>query len=112
MGDVEVVKEPELVKQESSEKSLAMSDEDRVSSMGLLATINIYAKVKQFIKVLRKRVKNNRYKEKVVEEILKTEQTYIEGLNVLCRWKQELVAEGFITDEEAERLFSNVELIL
>ena len=59
MGDVEMEKLEVPKPREEPIKSMALMDEKRMSSMGVAGTINVYGKVKSFIKILRKRVKNN-----------------------------------------------------
>lgn len=48
-----------------------------VEKFGIIKSIFIYKKVKLFVDKVKKRIKNYKTKEKVVEEIIKTEETYI-----------------------------------
>jgi len=72
---------------------MAMSDSDMLEKFGILQSARIYKKVKSFIDIIRKRLRNYRTKRLVVEEIIKTEQTYIEGLTILSTWKQQSIQQ-------------------
>jgi len=61
----------------SPEERLASSDSDMCEKFGFIKTMNIYKHVRKFIEIVRKRLKNYRTKRMVVEEIIKTEETFI-----------------------------------
>jgi len=63
-----------------------------VEKFGVAKTLFIYKKVKYFIEVVKKRLKNYWTKEKVVEEIIKTEETYIQGLVIMQSWKEKCLS--------------------
>lgn len=67
--------------------------------------------VKKFCEILKKRVKNNKYKRHVVDEIIKTEEAYLNGLETLLVWKTSAIAQEMISDEDASNLFSNVDVL-
>ncbi len=82
-AETEQLVEEEQKPYEPAEKRLAMSDSNMMEKFGALKTIHIYQYVKKFITLIRKRLKNYKTKKMVVEEIIKTEETYIEGLTIL-----------------------------
>jgi hypothetical protein len=93
--DEEEVKQPRL-----SMKTLSLNTCSRIKVLE-----------KRFITNLRRRVKNNRVKRYVVEEVIKTEEGYMNGLGILLDWRSKCLSEAFITEEEANNLFLNIETI-
>ena len=57
---------------------------------------------------MKKRLKNIKTKIKVVEETVQTEKTYIEGLEWLIKWRNEILEQEIAKKEEVEILFSTV----
>lgn len=86
--------------------------QDQWKSLGISAFSTTIIKVHKFIKILKKRVRNNKMKRNVVEEIIKTEETYQTGIEWLCKWKEELREQSLTTKEESDIIFSNIETIL
>ena len=73
--------------QQPSEHRLAMSDSNMLEKFGVVKTIIIYKRCKKFIEIVKKWLKNYWTKKLVVEEIIKTEQTYIDGLTTMLSWR-------------------------
>lgn len=68
---------------------------------GFAGTTRIIEHVKRFCEIMKKRVKNNKVKRLVVEEVIKTEEVFIDGLGTLLNWKSKCLAEELITEEES-----------
>ena len=78
---------------------------------GLLEFGSQYIGKENFCEILKKRVKNNKTKRHVVDEIIKTEEAYLNGLETLLVWKTTAVAQEMISDEDASNMFSNVDVL-
>lgn len=57
-------------------------------------------------------MRNHRMKKSAMEEVINTEISYQEGLNWMITWRNLLLVENIITDEEANKLFCNVRDIM
>jgi len=68
----------------------------------------IYKTIKKFWDALKKRVKNNKTKIRVVGEIIDTERKYASWLEWLIRWKNELKTNNIIKEKEVDHLFGGV----
>ena len=82
---------------EPAEKRLALSDSNMLEKFGAVKTMMIYQYVKKFGLIVRKRLKNYKTKRMVVEEILKTEETFINGLSILQNWKDQSTSKNYLS---------------
>lgn len=67
-------------------------DDQSMQKFGVMGVARIQNYVKKFCEILKKRVKNNKTKRHVVDEIIKTEEAYLNGLETLLVWKTTAVA--------------------
>ena len=79
---------------------MALSDSHLHARFGLFGTMRIYKYVNQFKDNMKKRVRNNKYKKKVVEEIIKTEENYINGLEIMIAWKATMLGDEILNEDE------------
>lgn len=86
-------------------------DDQSMQKFGVMGVARIQNYVKKFCEILKKRVKNNKTKRHVVDEIIKTEEAYLNGLETLLVWKTTAVAQEMISDEDASNMFSNVDVL-
>lgn len=81
------------------------TSEDDCNKLGITGISRTYLYVTKFVKQMKKRIRNNKMKRSVVEEIIKTETSYHAGINWMVTWKRKIVDKELVTDEEAERIF-------
>jgi hypothetical protein len=91
-----------------SASSKTSNDEEVETALGIKKTSIVYPQVKKFCETLRKRIKNNRTKKQVIQEMVTTERTYSKGLEWLIQWRDELKLSKIIEEKEITDLFSNV----
>ena len=58
---------------------------------------------------MKTRIRNNKMKRSVVEEIIKTEMSYQRGIDWMRKWKNKLVEKEITDQQEAYGLFWNIE---
>jgi hypothetical protein len=57
---------------------------------------------------MKKRMRSNRDKKSAMDELIKTEISYQNGLNWMISWRNLLIVDDIISDEEANKLFCNI----
>jgi hypothetical protein len=75
------------------------------NKLGISGLSRTYFFIIKFVKQMKKRIRNNKMKKSVVEEIIKTEASYQAGINWMVTWKRKIVDKELVSDEEAERIF-------
>lgn len=69
--------EEDQIEDESPEAKLAKTDSNLVGRIGVFGAIKVYEFVRKFVETMKKWIKNNKYKWLVIDEIIKTEETYL-----------------------------------